>query len=122
MREHPKRYNILFKKFLTRDEKAQVPKVEPRLLHQLVPSPDMDLERDGLNMDSVTIIIQSSDEAKENKKPARELISDAKPEKEAAAKRKLDEESEPIKRANVEPIAATAADLICMLNLPISHV
>ena len=85
MREHPKRYNILLKKFLTREEKAQIPKGEPRLL-QVIPSPDKDPESDWFCMDNVTIIIECAEEAKENKKPDREFISKEQPKKEAAKK------------------------------------
>ena len=62
MREHPKRHNILLKKFLTREEKAQLPKGEPHLL-QVIPSPDKDPDSDGVCMDDVTIIIECAEEA-----------------------------------------------------------
>ena len=106
MREHPKRYNVLLKKFLTREEKAELPKVEPRLL-QLIPSPDKDPESEGFSMDNVTIIIESADETKEEEKPDREFIP-KEPKKEAPRKRSLEEEEPaPTKRAKMDTIPIT---------------
>ena len=107
MREHPKRYNMLLKKFLTREEKAELPKVEPRL-RQVIPSPDKNPESDGFCMDNVTIIIESAEDVKENEKPDREFIPKEQPKKEAAKKSSLDEEKPaPIKRAQIETTPIT---------------